>query len=84
MDKIGALFFLEAGDEGRGGRHSDGVAAAAVADGGHHAAAAGIAAVVATMAHCCVEFNKRNFQFPKQVRSVARPGQHFFELISCF
>ena len=31
------------------------------------AAAAGIAAVVATMAHCCVEFNKRNFQFPKQV-----------------
>ena len=32
VDKIGALFFLEAGDEGQGGRHSDGVAAAAVAN----------------------------------------------------
>ena len=52
VDKIGVLFFLEAGDEGQGGRHSDGVAAAAVANGGHHAAAAGIAAVVATLAHC--------------------------------
>ena len=72
MDKIGALFFLEAGDEGRGGRHCDGVAAAAVADGGQHAAAAGIAAVVATMAHCCVEFNKRNFRFLIQISSVTR------------
>ena len=65
VDKIGVLFFLEAGDEGQGGRHSDGVAAAAVANGGHHAAAAGIAAVVATIAHCCVEFSWRNFRFPK-------------------
>ena len=38
MDKIGVVFFLEAGDEGQGGRHSDGVAAAGVADGGHRAA----------------------------------------------
>ena len=58
VDKIGVLFFLEAGDEGQGGRHSDGVAAAAaVANGGHHGAVAGIAAVVATIAHCCVEFS---------------------------
>ena len=72
MDKIGVLFFLEAGDEGQGGRHSDGVAAAGVADGGHHAAAASIAAVVATIAHCCVEFTKRNFRFPKQMPIVTR------------
>ena len=52
VDKIGVLFFLEAGDEGQGGRHSDGVAAVAMANGGHHNAAAGIAAVVATIAHC--------------------------------
>ena len=34
VDKIGVLFFLEAGDKGQGGHHSDGVAAFAIANGG--------------------------------------------------